>query len=300
MARLTYCKYPVLLFFAAFCVLLLPFVNALAQGATPPPPPTRTPLPSLTPSPTTVFGIATGAPGTPAPLPTSLPSPTAPAALELSPTSPLLAFTPTALTEVSATPPAVQPGKAPPLKIKLPQGWKYGYQIVPIQAALVESSMNLAVYVGPVPNGVGTILVLWGFPSIGSPNVGTTPGSGASATPGPNPIVMQMLYADGLRMLQGTVLDITCNVGTSDQRAFTVGGVSGTGTYFNVSQCQGEADTAGWFVGVNDHGRSFLFYMYVEPIEAYNDARGDLQRILDTVTFDLPAPTPTVTATPAP
>jgi hypothetical protein len=40
-----------------------------------------------------------------------------------------------------------------------------------------------------------------------------------------------------------------------------------------------------------------LYYAYVEPIEAYNDARGDLQTVLDSIRFTV---LPTPTATPAP
>lgn len=267
--------------------VLLPVVGTAAQPA----PPTRTPLPSLTPSPTLALSIPTGQPGTPVPLPSFPASPTAP---EPSPTSPLLALTSTPLVAPPTLAPALLPGNAPPLQIRLPAGWKVGYQVVPIRASLVEATMNLAVYIGPVQNGLGTILVLWGFPSLASPRITPDP----NATPGADPFTLQMLYADGLRLLQGTVLDITCNVGTAGERSFTVGGVTGSGTFFNVSQCQGEPDTAGWFVGVSQYGRNYLFYAYIDPIEAYNDARGELQRILDTITFDVPTPTPTVTGTP--
>jgi hypothetical protein len=104
---------------------------------------------------------------------------------------------------------------------------------------------------------------------------------------------------DGLRLLQGTVVDITCNVGTAGVRNFAVGGVQGVGTYFNINQCQDEPDTAGWFVGVNPFGRSYLFYIYIEPITTYNDARGDMQKLLDSVVFQQSTQvTPTATATP--
>jgi len=58
---------------------------------------------------------------------------------------------------VNITPIASQagllPGVPPPLDIKLPPGWQVGYSIVPIREPLVEASMNLALYTGPLSNG---------------------------------------------------------------------------------------------------------------------------------------------------
>jgi hypothetical protein len=160
--------------------------------------------------------------------------------------------------------------------------------------------MNIAVYLGPVPRGVGYVLILWGFPNLAPPPRAINPNATAAPTLKPGDLddfTRQMLWTDGLRMLQGTVLDITCNVGTTDQQAFTVGGKPGIGTFFNVSQCQGEVDTAGWFVGTQQFGRSYLFYVYAEPVEAYNESRATLQQILDSVVFE-PPPTPSPTVTP--
>ncbi|HRE48901.1 MAG TPA: hypothetical protein PLD47_14335, partial [Aggregatilineales bacterium] len=147
---------------------------------------------------------------------------------------------------------------------------------------------------------------LWGFPQIAAP-----PRTGDPTSAAPETLRNEMLWSDGLRLLQGTLVDITCNVGTSGQRTFKVGGVEGVGTFFNVSQCQGEPETAGWFVGVSQYGRSYLFYAYIEPITAYNDARAALQAILDSVKFLptaatktpgtlLPTTTPLVTPTATP
>jgi hypothetical protein len=186
-------------------------------------------------------------------------------------------------------------GDAPPFGINLPRGWQYAYQYVPIRTAYDAVMMGVAVYQGPVTNGVGTIIALWGFPSIAPPATlsaetiitATTPAQ--TATPGSEGVLddfaRSMLWTDGLRLLQGTVVDITCNVGTSGESDFTVGGRPAVGTYFNITGCQGEPDTAGWFAGVTSEGGNLLFYAYVEPIEAYNDARGDLQTVLDSVRY---------------
>lgn len=268
----------------AACALIGAFISAPHLSAAQNP--TRTPLPSLTPSDTPSLGLPTGAAVTVAP-PVSTPGPAA------SPTSPLLAVTATATPPISPVP-RTAPGNPPPIQFDLPAGWQFAYRVVPVRVALESYAMNVAVYRGPLPNSIGTVIVLWGFPSLAPPP--TFPPAPGTPTAMPRPggdFVSRMLWADGLRLLQGTVLDITCNVGTAGEQAFTVGGVPAVGTYFNVTGCQGEPDTAGWFAGVNQYGRNFLFYAYIEPIEAYNSARPDLQRLLDTVRFIAPTtPTP--------
>lgn len=269
--------------------------SATAQN----PLPTITPLPSVTASPTVALGVPTGLPG---------PSATATSALlAATVTSSAPQSTPTsALLSASATPAnntpqptvaLVQSGGAPLLSFKFPQGWVYAFQRVSVRTGLSESFMNVAIYRGPLPKGTGTIIVLWGYPNTVAPPT-STPGSGTpTGVPGSGTdILSQMLWTDGLRLLQGAILDITCNVGTTGQRMFSVGNVQGIGTFYNVTGCQGEPETAGWFVGVNQYERNYLFYAYIEPVDAYNDARGDLQKILDTVQF---IPPPTVTPTPA-
>jgi hypothetical protein len=220
-------------------------------------------------------------------------------------TSPLLAASPTPLASPLPTEALVLPGDAPPFGLNLPRGWQYAYQYVPIRTAFDAVMMGVAIYQGPVTNGVGTIIGLWGFPSIAPPpSLSELMGATAAvetSTPGPETVLddlsRSMLWTDGLRLLQGTVVDITCNVGTSGQRDFAVGGRPAVGTYFNITGCQGEPDTAGWFAGVTSDVGNVLYYAYVEPIEAYNDARGDLQTVLDSVRFTV---LPTPTATPAP
>jgi hypothetical protein len=227
--------------------------------------------------------------------PTGTPSP--------APTSPLLAITPTAAATV---PPAVQAGEPPPLTIALPEGWLSAYQVVPVRVSLEAYPMSVAIYRGPLgageAAGTGTIVVLWGFPSIAplptfAPGV-LTPAATATlqsgAPQGMDNFTAQMLWTDGLRFLQGTILDVTCNVGTAGQQTITIGAQQAVGTYFNVNGCQSEPDTAGWFAGLRHEGQSFLFYAFIEPIEAYNSARADLRAIVDTVAFTA-APTSTPT-----
>jgi hypothetical protein len=216
---------------------------------------------------------------------------TAPTQVGPTSTSALLAVT--VLPSTTPLPPAaLLPGAAPAIDIKLPSGWKAEYYVVPIREALVQASVNLARYYGPVNNnGVGTILVLWGFPSIGAPPTAAAPGPTATPVPNVTPLSyqQQLLWSDGIRLLQGTVVEITCNVGTYEQRFFQVGPMTGIGAYFNVSQCPDEPDTVGWFAGVNASTTNYLFYAYVEPIQTYNEGRTQLQTILDTVTFKTPA-----------
>jgi hypothetical protein len=203
----------------------------------------------------------------------------------------LLAITSTPIPTQAATVAPVRAGGSPPIELTLPEGWQAAFGRVPVRTAFEEQLMNIAIYRGPAPNSVGNVVVMWGFPSIAPPITGNaTPVAGAA-----NPLTTQMLWTDGLRLLQGTLVDITCNVGTAGQKEFTLGALKGVGTYFNINNCQGEPDTAGWFVGVEVEGRRYLVYAYIEPVEAYNDGRALLQTILDSIRF-----VPVVTATPKP
>jgi hypothetical protein len=221
---------------------------------------------------------------------------------EPQPTSPLLELTPVIGTTPLPTQPSMLPGKPPPITIALPEGWAYSYQVIPISDQFIQATTNLAIYQGPIRNATATIIVLWGFPALSPvPTSLPLPGT-ATVIPGtPAPDLMErLLWANGLRLLQGTVVDITCNVGHYGLNPrLTVGGLPAVGENFSASQCQGEPETVGWFAGVNQNGISILFYAYIEPIELYNDARGDLQKILDSVTFPpIPTATATVQATP--
>jgi hypothetical protein len=213
----------------------------------------------------------------------------------------LIALTPNMALTPLPSQAAILQGVPPPLTIQLPKDWRSYYQIVPTRAPLIQANMNMAVYRGPVKGGTGVIILLWGFPSLGPPPTMAglqSPLTQIPGTPGPD-LRQQMLWADGSRLLQGTIVDITCNVGNSGQRTdFSIGGQPAVGQYFSSSQCQGEPDTIGWFAGVHRFGGNFLFYMFVEPVEAYNVGRADLQMVLDTVVFKDPHLTPTFSGPP--
>jgi|SRR5581483_1974277 hypothetical protein len=263
--------------------------TAILTTAAPSAVPSRTSLPSVTP-----------ARGQPTAIPTVV-RPTLDPAKPTS-TSALLALTPNVGLTPLPTQAAILPGGPPPLDISLPAGWQHGYQVLPIRDQLVQASMNLAVYRGPAGNGTGTIYLLWGFPSLAPPPTKANPLSltEVPGTPAGN-LQTQMLWADGIRLLQGTVVDVTCNVGNYGQREFTVGGLPAVGEYFAASQCQGEPDTAGWFAGLNQFGGNFIFYVTIEPVEAYNNGRNDVQKILDSVVFHKPGAkaTPSLAGPPA-
>ncbi len=254
--------------------------------------PSRTPLPTVTPVQASQGSLPTG---------TTLPATSIPAAsstlngpAQPTSTSALLAMTPGAGLTPLPTQPALVLGSPPPLDIKLPPNWQYGFQSLPIRDWLVQASMNVAVYKGPVQGGTGTIIVLWGFPSLGPPPTASgaqLPGTVAAGTLSPD-MRRQMLWADGLRLLQGTVVDITCNVGNHSRGEFMVGGQPAYGEYFAAVQCQGEPDATGWFAGLNQYGGNFIFYVMIEPPEAYNNGRAEMQKILDTVVFRKPGETP--------
>ncbi len=223
---------------------------------------------------------------------TPLPSvtPTALGPVQPSSTSALLA----AATNTSGAPlptsASLLPGSAPAFDIKLPTGWKFGYTVLPLREPSVEASMSMALYTGPVKNGKATIVVLWGFPSMGA--APTLPGPGPTGTPVPGVTPLdyqsQLLWSDGLRLLQGTVFDMTCNVGRYQQLTFTVGGQNAVGAYFNASQCPDTPDTVGWFAGLNQFGGNYLFYVYIDPVDAYNEGRAEVQKVLDSVQFHAP------------
>jgi hypothetical protein len=146
--------------------------------------------------------------------------------------------------------------------------------------------MNAAIYAGPVQGGKAHIVLLWGFPSIVAPPtqaVGTQTGTPGTTVTN---LLTQALWADGLRLLEGTVMDINCTFGIYGQRDdFTIGGKPAVSGIFAASQCSADPDTAGWFAGVNQSGSNFLFYMYFDPPPSYNTGRVEVQKILDSVTF---------------
>ncbi len=178
----------------------------------------------------------------------------------------------------------------PPLIIGLPQGWAYGYDVLVLQDVDAIRNIPIAVYMGPVTGGTGTIILVWGFPNL-------IPSLTENGIAEPN------LWADGLRLLRLAVIEQGCNIGTDLRRDYSIGGLASVGTSFAAVGCPELADTRGWFAGLQQFGLNFVFYTYVEPISAMDaSAPDELQRILDTVRFVVPpTATPTLlTPTPAP
>ncbi len=168
----------------------------------------------------------------------------------------------------------------PPLDITLPRGWKFGSDTLVLRDVDVDMrTIPLAVYSGPVTGGTGTIVLLWGFPSL-------VAGNPFSATP-----VQPDIWADGLRLLRLAVIEEGCNIGTDLRAQYSIGGLTAVGTQFSAVDCPQLADTRGWFAGVRISGINFVFYTFTDPIDAMNSAQPELQDILDTVSFRVPEPT---------
>lgn len=218
---------------------------------------------------------------TPSPVPSSTPT-------ELPTLVPTETPTPDATAEVT---PEVQistlvgQGVPPPFDISLPEGWQFAYDalaIADVDAAL--RAVQLAIYQGPVTNGSGTIVVLWGFPNFIVGNPFTLPGT---PTPAPD------LWSDGLRLFRTALVERGCNAGTDLQRPYNVGGRTGSGTKFAIVDCPETPDTRGWFVGLQEQSLNFVFYVYAEPIEAMDAADVELQAVLDTIQFHVSESFPT-------
>jgi hypothetical protein len=215
----------------------------------------------------TIFGLSIlSAQGNPTAVPTSTSTPAPDATLD-----PLSQFTAT------PTPILIDPLLGlpiqPPITMDLPDGWAYAYN------AFVYSDLDgrietvpFAYYTGPVTDGTGTIILLWGFDSVVNP---------FAAQQGTNP------WLDGLRLLRLVVMDHSCTIGTAPEREYSVGGMEATGTQFSAVDCpEGIPDTRGWFAARVVDRVNFAFYMYVDPIQpAGATAEFDLQAILDTVEF---------------
>jgi hypothetical protein len=203
------------------------------------------------------------------------------------PTSPLLELTPVLGTTPLPTQLPIGAAPPPPIDIILPPGWAYAYRNIPIRDSFITSTTNIAIYQGPMRSGIATIVVLWGFPALApQPSLTPIPGTATAIPESPEDFIMKLLWLNGLRLLQGTIVDISCNIHHYGMNTgLTVGKMRAIGEIFAVTQCQNEPDTVGWFVGTQQHGINYLFYIYVEPVEVYNEGRGDLQAILDSVVF---------------
>lgn len=174
----------------------------------------------------------------------------------------------------------------PPLEIALPDTWQVGYGVVPL-----DRQIPFAIYTGPVTGGKGTIILLWGFANI-IPPLGSNPFDQASLTSSTD------IYSEGILLFRQAVTEPDCQrIGTDVVREYTVGGRLAYGTEITILDCPTTPDARGWFAGLQAEGMNFVFYNYVEPLEAVDGARAELQAILDTITF---VPIVSVTATNTP
>ncbi|MCS6836724.1 MAG: hypothetical protein NZ750_12000 [Anaerolineae bacterium] len=210
----------------------------------------------------------------PAPSPTTAPTETPYRRPTLPPTFTPPPGSPSPIAQITETTIFVSPllGSAPPppLALTLPEGWRFGYDTIVFQDLGTFTDVPLALYEGPVTGGQGVIVLLWNFPSF-------VPFS-ASNPARPN------LWLDGLRLLRLLVFDASCNLGTAPQRAYSIGGREAVGTTFSAVDCDDAPNTRGWFAGLQVDGINYLFYVYVDPIEAMDgQAAFDLQAVLDSV-----------------
>lgn len=200
-------------------------------------------------------------------------------------------LTPTAIpTEDNLIPvtlnPSVITDVEAPIRIDVPEGWKFASDALLIPGAEGMSVVPFSLYQGEVTGGKGTVIVLWAFENV----VPASPVGGA--------LSQLNLYADGLRLLLFTVIESECQFGYNEEQVFSVGGMDGVGTYFIADECPDDLPSIqGWFSALRVNRLNFAFYAYTEPQEAIlGAAREELQAILDSVEFDfslLPTPEPT-------
>lgn len=216
--------------------------------------------------------LLVSAQNTPTPVPTS----TATAAVPLSSAT----ATPPLPQQTSATPMLIDPlvglSVEPPISIDLPQGWGFAYNTFLYTDVTGEvEAIPFAFYQGPVTDGTGSIVLLWGFDSV------VNPFSTAAQTGETFP------WLDGLRLLRVVILDSTCNIGTSPQTAYSVGELPASGTQFSAIDCPDEQpDTRGWFAALEVDSINFAFYQYIDPLPEPNSAaEQELQAILDSIEF---------------
>lgn len=170
----------------------------------------------------------------------------------------------------------------PPIEIDLPDNWAVGYATLLIEDPDGARAVPAAIYSGPVSDGLGTIVLLWGFPNVLAPASGDAP--------------LQIdHYLDGLRLLRLAVVEAGCNIGVGLKQDYVIGGLAAAGTTFAAVDCPDLSDTRGWFAGLRQYGLNFVFFAFTEPIEAMDGAApAELQAIFDTVQFR-PMPQPAET-----
>ncbi|GAB1421369.1 hypothetical protein MASR2M15_15290 [Anaerolineales bacterium] len=187
-------------------------------------------------------------------------------------------ITPEVTPEVLQLDMLVGTGLEPPFELTLPDDWGFAHDTLLVDDIGELRPIPFSIYSGDVTGGQGFIVVLWGFPSVTNAN----PFSADYAVPN--------LWIDGLRLLRLVILEAECNIGTDLQRDYTIGGLEAVGTKFAAVDCPELEDTRGWFAGLAVDEMNFSFYMYTEPIQAMDGpADKELQAILDTVSFDVPA-----------
>jgi len=270
--------------------ILFALLTACAQQAAPTPTLTPTLVASLTATPNAAVAEAVNAT-----LTALAPVESIPTDITLSPTLNITA-TPTRTPDVTL--PALAGEKIPPpLDITLPEGWQIVLTDVQVLQDLDSNirGFPFEVYRGPVTGGIGTIVLYWGFP-----NLNLTSGETAVPLMAGTPVAPD-IWSDGLRILNLAVVEQGCTVGTDLRRSYRIGLLSGTGTQFSAVGCPELPDTRGWFVGVQEKGLNFVFYVYVEGdavmssanLDAFRAASAELQAILDTARFRVPDGTAT-------
>ncbi|MGB7341582.1 MAG: hypothetical protein WBC91_21985 [Phototrophicaceae bacterium] len=173
----------------------------------------------------------------------------------------------------------------PPLDITLPEGWQlalrdtYTYRDLVLDADGGLETLPIDVYVGPVTNGTGWIVMLWGYDTILPIMENITEAEYHE----------RVAWLSGLRMLQSVVFDYRCTFGTAPQRDYTIGDLPAIGTTFSAIDCPFEQpDTRGWFAGMNIDNLNFSFFVYADPIQpAGSIVEFELQAIIDTIVFNV-------------
>jgi hypothetical protein len=169
--------------------------------------------------------------------------------------------------------PTLRQGTPPPLTLTLPDGWQQAHILVPVTGTLASGDVRLAVYEGPLPDGLtGHIWIVWDFPNI----IPFQPGQQVEIS----------LWADSIQYLRG-LLFTGCNIGlfTDERRTYVMGGYEGEGTIYSAVNCEGASNIAGWFAAVRVNEENFAFYMGIEPADRVNEGIPHLQAVLDTLQF---------------
>lgn len=197
--------------------------------------------------------------------------------------TPSLTFTPPPTSNIPTNTPTLRPTATfasveeidpPPVTIELPDSWQVGHFQVPVRNQFVESTVNLSIYEGALPNGMtGTIWLLWHFPSylpLNPDNLDLWPDS--------------TMYLRSF-LFQG------CNIGLNveGRKAYTVGGQEAFGSTFQAVECGNDTpDTAGWFMALQHGDENFAFYIGIEPATRVTEGIPYMQGVVNTIQFTEP------------